>query len=476
MRTLFFILFAFFLQNAHANVAYVTGRIKNATAGERVELYIPHHYIDNEASDYKVELNNALQFEIYAQVTEPQIGFLLYGQDQITVFLEPGDSLFVKADMFQFPLGVEFGGKAGANNKFLREFSKIQLLDYNEFNNVRFKVGQWWFPLETPVNETMTNLQRNDFIGWANEQQQSAFKAYDIFMSEHPNALSTGFREWLEAEIIFQRAYHLLMYGAVYKNRYQLTDDYFDFLSEIPMVVNALGSEAYRQFLQVFMAFKQTKAGADGEYFAGQYQLAGNVLEGKPLAWVRSEIIRMAFSSDHFREILPHYLDFLRNSTYPEYESKLTALYERTSRFAPGMRTPPFAGKDVFTSILFSNSSLQGRVIYLNFWASWCGACVKKMDFFKEFSTELDNAGVTIINISIDENETFWLDALAETRYSGYHILAKTYPEQALAATFGVDAVPQYFIIDAQGNISQKPYSNQPNEIMTRLLQVAKGK
>ncbi len=454
----------------------VVGRFKNAAVGDRVELYIPHHYLDNEASDHKAQLDGELAFEIKATLDEPQVAFLIYGQDQISVFLEPGDTLFVRADMFQFPLGVEYGGSAAHNNKCLRELAKIQQADFNEFNNVRFKVGQWWFPLETPVNEMMLNLQPTDFLGWANEQQRIAFALYDRYMTEYPNGLSPGFREWLEAEVIFQRAYLLLMYGQVFKNRYQITDDYYNFLYEVPLVVSAIGSEAYRQFLQLYMTYRQVKDGGNTPYFQGQYQLSGTVLEGKSLAYFRSEVIRMAFSSDHFQEIRTSYLDFLRNNTYPEYEPKITHLYERTSRFAPGMRTPPFAGKDFFTATAFSNTSLEGRVVYLNFWASWCGACIKKMDFIRQFEQELAEAGVTVVNVSIDEQESAWQNALRESRYVGFHVLAKDYPEQALAATFGVEAVPQYFILDKLGGIAQKPYSSQPTDILTRLLEVAKGK
>lgn len=456
--------------------AIVRGRMKNANIGDRIEIYVPHYYLDNDANSYKVQLDGQLEFQIDAYITEPQLVFLVFGQDQLPIFLDPGDTLLVKADMFQFPVMVEFGGKAAANNKLLSAYAKTQLTDYNEFNNVRFKIGQWWFSLESSVNEQMLALPRPEFIAWANEKQKESFAVYDRFMEAQSDMLSLSFREWIESEIIFTRAYHLLMYGAVYKNRYQIEDEYFDFLQEIPMVVSAIGSEAYRQYLQVYMARLQVNNGLEDRFYRGQYDFSGTLLEGKSLAFFRSEIIKMAFSSDRFQEILPAYNDFLRHNTYPEYEPKITALYERTSRFAPGIAAPSFGGKDYYTASNFTNTSLSGKVIYLNFWATWCGACVKKMDFFNAFSPELAAAGVVIVNISIDENEANWSDALVANRMAGYHLLAKSYPEQAMAATFGVQAVPQYFIIGANGMIAQKPYSNQPNDILNRLIEVAKGK
>lgn len=155
--------------------AIVRGRMKNANIGDRIELYVPHYYLDNDANSYKVQLDGQLEFQIDAYITEPQLVFLVFGQDQLPIFLDPSDTLLIKADMFQFPVMVEFGGKAAANNKLLSAFAKTQLTDYNEFNNVRFKIGQWWFSLESSVNEQMLALPRPEFIAWANEKQKESF-------------------------------------------------------------------------------------------------------------------------------------------------------------------------------------------------------------------------------------------------------------------------------------------------------------
>ena len=453
--------------------AVITGRMKNANSGDRIELYVPHHYIDNQANSYKVQLDEQQAFSIEAELQEPQIAFLIYGDDQLPVFLEPNDSLLIRTDMFQFPLTVVFGGRAGMNNRMLKEYLALTPNDYNEFNNVRFKIGQWWFAIESPVNEKMLELGIDDFRAWAALGKKNAYDLYDRYNDEHGSELTAAFRTWVEAEMTYTWAYQMLMYGQVYRNRYQVADTFFTFLHESPTMCTAISSDAYRQFLLALMSRQQTKKDDPERFYAGQYDQAGTLLDGKSLSFFRSEIIRMAISSERFQEILPAYLDFLKNNQFQEYEPKITALYERTSRLAPGSKAPQINGKDFYTDTGFSLNALQNHVVYVNFWATWCGACLKKMDFFNAFYPELEKAGVKIINISIDDDAGDWSRLLAENRMAGLHILAKNYPDEQLASNFGVQAVPQYFIIARNGTIVEKPYNSGPDLILKKLLELA---
>lgn len=465
-----YFLFFFTLLNAKT---IVTGRMKNAALGDRIELYIPHHFIDNQGSSYKVLLDDQQTFTIEAMLKEPQVGFLIYGDDQLPVFLEPDDSLMIRSDMFQFPLTVVFGGKGGVNNRLLKEYLALTPNDFNEFNNVRFKIGQWWFAVESTVNEKMLELGIDDFRAWAADSKKSAYDLYDRYTEEQGASLTPAFKAWMEAEMTYTWAYQMLMYGQVYHNRYQVQDSFFTFLYEAPTLCSAISSDAYRQFLLALMARQQTRKGEVDRFYAGQYDAVGGLLDGKALAFFRSEIIRMAFSSDRIQEILPAYLDFLKNDKFPEYEPKITTIYERTSRLAPGAMVPFLEGTDFYTATNFSTKTLKNNVIYINFWATWCGACLKKMDFFNAFSPELEAAGVKIINISIDDDSADWANVLAETRMAGLNILAKNYPDQHTTLNFGVQAVPQYFIIARNGTIAEKPYTSHPEDIMKRLLELA---
>jgi thiol-disulfide isomerase/thioredoxin len=453
----------------------VEGRIKNAAAGDRVELFVPHYHLDNESSRFKAILDADQRFSIKGQVPEGgQIAFLIVGEDQLPIYLEPYDTLLVQADLFQFPLMVTLGGQAGPNNRLLRQFMPSMLADYNEFNNIRFKVGNWWFPLETSPNDTMLALAPLEFRTWADRRKDRDFTLLDTYFQNHPEPISYGFKNWLEAEIVYSWAYHLLMYGTVYRNRYQIEDNFFEFLFEAPTQNEAISSESYRQFLLALFARQAGKKNDLNQYFAGQYEVAGDLLSGRPLAWFRSEIIKMALSGERFSEILPAYNQFAQINSYPEFDSKVTSVYERYAQVTPGSAIPAFSGTDVISGQLVNNRTLSGKIIYLNFWASWCGSCIKKMNIFDAFAQELSDAGVQIVNISIDENRDSWLLAIQEHDLKGWQILADRSIENNTMLAFGVQAVPHYFIVAKNGTVVEKPYSNQPGDIINKLLELAK--
>ena len=145
---------------ASTQAAHITGILKNAAPGERVELFVPHYYVDGQSDNYWAELDADRAFSIEATLPEPQLAFFKYNDDRLPVFLEPGDTLVIRADVFQFPVVVQFSGRGGANNRLLQQYFKQNPPDFDELNNLRFKIGQWWAVVEQTMNERMEALPR----------------------------------------------------------------------------------------------------------------------------------------------------------------------------------------------------------------------------------------------------------------------------------------------------------------------------
>lgn len=464
----------FFSVATTAHAAFVSGIFKNSTPGSIVQIFVPHYYVDGRTDTYWAELDDQLHFSIEAVIPEPQIVFLIHNEERLPVFLEPADTLNVRADIFQFPLVVTFSGRGSANNRLLQQYFRENPPDYDELNNIRFKIGQWWGVVEQTMNDRMESLDPVSFREYLDHRKMAASTLLDDFSTKSPGAITPAFFDWMAAEIVYSWAYHLLFYGQVYGNRYQIQPEFFDFLNDAPLVSEAIGNEWYRLFLQALVARQMAKNNITENYFARQYGLAGVLLTGKPLAFYRSEIIRLAFSGDRYREVLPYYIQFLQNNEFTAYDAKVTDLYEKIARVAPGTPAPAFTAEDAEGKAV-SLAQLRGKIVYLNFWASWCSACLKKMDMFSDYASELNRNGVEIVNISIDENAGNWRNALTERGFKGHNLLASSGHENNIALIYGVEAVPQYFIIAKNGTFAEKSPSSQPEDIKNQLLNLTKS-
>ncbi len=456
-----------------SQAAFVTGTIKNGSPGATVELTVPQFYLDGHLARYRTVLDGQLQFSIQAEILEPGLAFLGFNDDRLPIFLAKDDTLSIKTDVFQFPVSVSFSGKSAADNRLLKEYLKQNQLDFNEFNNIRFKIGQTWVIVEEPMNSSMESLTPDLFKSTMDAQKETSISLVDGFVNENPGALSPAFREWLHTETTYNWAYHLLVYGHVYAGRYGIQPDFFYFLYDAPIISDQVGSDWYRQFIVAFLARQQAKISATENFWSGQYALAEKLLSGKSLAFFRSELIATAFSTERFTEILPLYADFLQHNPHTIFDDKVEGLYQKYARVSPGAAAPAFEGVERGGNTI-SLAQFHGKVVYLNFWASWCGACLRKMDFFDEFAAELNARGIEIVNISVDEKASNWEKSLDIHTYKGHHLLASSGLGRNIAAAYGVEAVPQYFIIGRNGLFEIKAPSSQPNDVRQKLLDISR--
>lgn len=95
----------------------------------------------------------------------------------------------------------------------------------------------------------------------------------------------------------------------------------------------------------------------------------------------------------------------------------------------------------------------KGRVIIMDFWATWCGPCEVEIPSFVELQEEYGEKGLQILGVSLDRGGKEDLINFCDNLNINYPILIGN---NALANKFGVQAIPTTYIIDREGNLFKK--------------------
>jgi len=93
-------------------------------------------------------------------------------------------------------------------------------------------------------------------------------------------------------------------------------------------------------------------------------------------------------------------------------------------------------------------SQFQGKVLYVDFWASWCSPCAKSFPFLNGIHKNHQNKGLKIIGINLDEELA---DANAFLGKFPAQFTVVTDNNQQCAESFGVQAMPSSYLIDRKG-------------------------
>ena len=115
-----------------------------------------------------------------------------------------------------------------------------------------------------------------------------------------------------------------------------------------------------------------------------------------------------------------------------------------------------------------SLSSLQGKVVLIDFWASWCGPCRRSEPDLKKLYEKYQSKGFEIYGISVDEDKFAWKTAIKQDKINWLHV---NDDKGVVAGKWNVMFIPNTYLLDKTGKVvAVNPSHEQLNELIQKLL------
>jgi peroxiredoxin len=134
-----------------------------------------------------------------------------------------------------------------------------------------------------------------------------------------------------------------------------------------------------------------------------------------------------------------------------EYANKLDSYASLAiGKIAPDIALNDPNGKEI------KLSSLRGKVVLLDFWASWCGPCRQENPNNVKLYKEYNAKGFEIYGVSLDKNKEDWTKAIMQDQLTWTHVSDLKFWQSDAAATYKVESIPATFLLDQDGKILAK--------------------
>lgn len=134
------------------------------------------------------------------------------------------------------------------------------------------------------------------------------------------------------------------------------------------------------------------------------------------------------------------------------FQGMLDNLVTFNEKTAIGKPAPDFTQNDTAGHPV-TLSSYRGKYVLLDFWASWCGPCREENPTVVAAYAKYHSKGFEILGVSLDQKEGSWKKAIRDDKLNWTHVSDLKNWDNAVVKLYGVQGVPQNFLIDPQGKI-----------------------
>lgn len=460
--SLLIVITGFSADTSAQNSFVISGKLPPLSSKE-LSLQIDNNHLKRRTIVYNTTMvNNTFNFKVnldrdyLVELSNPEFRFPIYAT--------PGDSIVMEFNEKPTPT-IELRGKGAIENNFLQKFFTVFQNDF--IDSISEKLA-----LSTTVDAFETQL-------FAQKKTCSDFLKADPAYS----SFSENFKMFISNQISYNYWKQLFSYPIVNANKSAqilkvtpLPDLMLaDFANVKYSNEKALITESYQTFLKYFIIYETSKANgfnkftdfsvsADRKAAVAREKLSGEVLN----YWLAKYLI------DECERISPYMSNKLFDSLKAfdkekKYQQAVLDVCGSKLKENPKEGNPSKQGttkkEDAKSDELdlttldgkpFSLKSLKGKVVYIDFWASWCGPCRGMMPFSKQLHdklTDKEKKNIVFLYISIDANQDAWKKAIIDMGMEGVQVISPGNWSSKVCKYYQINSIPRYMIMDKTGQI-----------------------
>ncbi|GAB4408326.1 MAG: TlpA disulfide reductase family protein [Bacteroidia bacterium] len=434
--------------------------------GQAVQVYYTKGMIGWERTSFKATLAADGSFALDVALDQPRLLYFSHGREYTNFYAQPGDSLTICLDAQVFDESVRYTGQGAAESNFL---------------------AAWFLRYESEAQQEMRNRQRREASpeDYLRYRQTLHDEQLQQFMTDaEATSLRADFVQHMRYNIEYSYLGDVLNFPNYYAYVHQLEthevvlpEGYYGFLDKAELnQPRALLIDEYRDFLGSYMYYRVSDDQLGEEKaslaYALRYDAAAEHFEGAVLNVARAQVLLEACLYGDVNTIKGRYEDFSREVFDEDLIAYLLPRYEKALSLARGRVAPDFTVTDDKGNEV-SLSDFRGKVVYIDFWASWCGPCRREMPASRELKAHFkDEENVVFLYVSVDDSEAAWRQAMEEEQLDGVHVWTGGWKGH-VTESYGIEGIPSYFLIYADGTIAD-PHAPRPShEGITAAIEAA---
>ena len=161
------------------------------------------------------------------------------------------------------------------------------------------------------------------------------------------------------------------------------------------------------------------------------------------------------------------------HNTYAEHpivKERWNMMNSPAGKTSIGAIAPELAFKDPDGNIR-KLSDLRGKVVLIDFWASWCGPCRRESPNVRNVYAKYHDKGFEVFSVSLDRDYNNWVKAIKDDKLVWpNHVSDLKYWSSEAAAIYGVRSIPSMFLLDREGRIVAKDLRGEALERAVKQL------